>query len=116
MTIFIPQRIPEGSVNHVGLACYVAICSKLLNTNLALRDTCFIGGCDMNGSLYLGESNLTPLLRSMKTRGASSLYAPMGTNRLVDSKVNCDCNVTIIEGPDAKSLFSMAVTRNNLRN
>lgn len=115
VTVFVPQAIPEGTDNHVGLACYAAICSKILNRNLAIKDICFVGGCDLNGSLYFDENDLTPLLRSMKARGVSTLYAPMGTNRLVDAKVNCECNVTIIEGPDATTLFSLAVTRSNRR-
>ena len=111
----VPQPIPEGTDNHVGLACYAAICSKILNRNLAIKDICFVGGCDLNGSLYFDENNLTPLLRAMKNRGVSTLYAPMGTNRLVDAKVNSDCQVTVIEGIDATTLFSLAVTRNNSR-
>ena len=113
VTIFVPQPIPDGTANHVGLACYTAICSKIMNTNLAISETCFIGGCDMNGSLYFDENDLTPLLRSMKARGVSTLYAPMGTNRLVNTKVNSDCNVMIVEAPDAKTLFSLAVTQGN---
>lgn len=113
VAIFVPQKIPEGADNHVGLASYAAICSKLMNTNLAINDTCFIGGCDMNGSLYFDENDLTPLLRSMKARGVSTLYAPMGTNRLVNAKANSDCNVTIVEAPDAKTLFSLAVAQSN---
>lgn len=115
VAVFVPQPIPEGLENHVGLACYAAICSKLLNANLALRDICFVGGCDMNGSLYFDENDLTPLLRAMKSQGVSTLYAPIGTNRLVDAKTNADCNVTIVEAPDAKTLFSLAVTRNSLQ-
>ena len=114
VSVFVPQPIPESMNNHVGLACYAAICSKLLNTNLALNDICFVGGCDVNGSLYFDESDLTPLLRSMKAQGVSTLYAPMGTSKLVSPKTSADCNVTIIEAPDAKTLFSLAVTRNNL--
>ncbi|MBE6995352.1 MAG: hypothetical protein E7429_01265 [Ruminococcaceae bacterium] len=115
VTVFVPQPIPEGTDNHVGLACYAAICSKILNQNLAIKDICFIGGCDLNGSLYFDENDLTPLLRSMKARGVSTLYAPMGTNRLVDTKVNCDCGVAIIEAPDATALFAMAVTQSKHR-
>lgn len=115
VAIFVPQKIPEGVDNHVGLASYVAICSKLMNTNLAINDTCFIGGCDMNGSLYFDENDLTPLLRSMKARGVSTLYAPMGTNRLVNAKANSDCNVMIVEAPDAKTLFSLAVAQSNCK-
>lgn len=115
VTVFVPQPIPEGTDNHVGLACYAAICSKILNRNLAIKDICFVGGCDLNGSLYFDENNLTPLLRAMKNRGVSTLYAPIGTNRLVDAKVNCDCQVTVIEGIDATTLFSLAVTRSNSR-
>ncbi len=109
VAIFVPQPIPEGLDNHLGMACYAAICSKLLNTHLALRDTCFIGGVDMNGSLFFDENTLTPLLRAMRDRGLSTLYAPAGTNRLVDTKAVGDCNVVIIEGADAKTLFSLAV-------
>ena len=111
VAIFVPQTIPEGADNHVGLACYAAICSKLMNTNLAINDTCFIGGCDMNGSLYFDENDLTPLLRAMKARGVSTLFAPMGTNQLINAKVNSDCSVTIVEAPDAKTLFSLAVAQ-----
>ncbi len=114
VTVFIPQPIPEGPDNHVGLACYVAICSKLLNVNLALRDTCFIGGVDMNGSIFFDENTLTPLMRAMNARGVSTLYAPMGTNRLVDTKATHDCKVVIVEGPDAKTLFGMAVGHNGV--
>ena len=111
VAIFVPQTIPEGADNHVGLACYAAICSKLMNTNLAISDTCFIGGCDMNGSLYFDENDLTPLLRAMKARGVSTLFAPMGTNQLINAKANSDCSVTIVEAPDAKTLFSLAVAQ-----
>lgn len=113
VAIFVPQKIPEGADNYVGLASYVAICSKLMNTNLAINDTCFIGGCDMNGSLYFDENDLTPLLRTMKARGVSTLYAPMGTNRLVKAKGNSDYKVMIVEAPDAKTLFSLAVAQSS---
>ena len=110
VTVFVPQPIPDDVENHVGLACYAAICSKLLNTDLALKDICFIGGCDMNGSLYFEQNNLTPLLRAMKARGVSTVYAPVGTNGLMDPRAAHDCPVTIIEAPDARTLFSLAVT------
>lgn len=110
-TIFVPQPIPESVKNYVGFACYAAICSRLMNTNLAIDDTCFIGGCDMNGSMYFDENDLTPLLQSMKARGISTLFAPMGTNRLINTKVTGDCGVTIIEAPDAKTLLSLAVAQ-----
>ena len=110
VTVFIPQPLPDGSRNHVGLACYAAICSKIMNRNLALKQTAFIGGCDLNGSLYFDENDLTALLRAMKAHGISTLYAPMGTSRLIDAKVNCECGVTVIEGPDATTLFSLAIT------
>ena len=115
VTVFAPQPIPEGVENHVGMACYAAICTKLLNTNLKLQEICFVGGCDMNGSLYFDEYDLTPLLQAMKQNGIKTLYAPMGTNELADPHANGDCNVTIIEAADAQTLFSLAVTRDNLK-
>ena len=113
VTIFVPGPIPGGADNHVGFACYAAICSKLMNTNLALNDICFIGGCDLYGSLYFNESDLTPLIRSMKVHGISTVYAPVGTNQLINAKYNNDCNITIVEAPDAKTLFSLAVAQSN---
>lgn len=115
VSVFIPHVIPDDSHNHVGAACYAAICSKLLNTNLALNESCFVGGCDMNGSLYFDENDLAPMLRAMKNRGVSTLYAPMGTNRLLDAGADQDCSVAIIEAPDAKTLFSIAAAQGSQR-
>jgi len=115
VTVFVPRPIPDGLDNHVGIACYAAICSKLMNTNLALNDICFAGGCDMNGSLYFDENDLTPLLQAMQARGISTLYAPMGTTGLVNPKASSGCSVTIVEAPDAQTLFSLAVTQSNCK-
>lgn len=109
VSIFIPQPLPDGPGNHVGMACYAAICSKLLKTNLSLKDTCFIGGVNMNGSLFFDETTLAPLMRAMKARGITTVYAPMGTSRLVDPRFTKDCNILILEAPDAGTLLSMAL-------
>lgn len=105
VTVFIPQDIPDVADNYVGLACYAAICSGLLKKNLASPKTCFIGGCDLFGNMYFDEYDLTPLLRAMKARGIDTLYAPMGTAALLDPLVTEDCAITILEAPDAKTLF-----------
>lgn len=115
VTIFIPQPIPEGVENHVGFACYAAICSKLMNIDLALKDICFAGGCDMNGSLFFDANDLTPLLQAMQARGISTLYAPMGTTQLVNPKASGTGSVTIVEAPDAQMLFGLAVTQSNCK-
>lgn len=109
VTVFVPQNIPEGAKNHVGLACYVAICSKILEVNLASSNICFIGGVDMNGSIFFDENTLTPLIRAMTGKGISTLYAPLGTNYLIDTKVIKDCKITIFEGANAETIFSLAV-------
>ena len=114
VTVFIPQPIPEGADNHVGLACYAAICSRLLNKNMASQNTCYIGGCDLFGSLYFDESDLTPMIRAMKARNVTMLFAPMGTSQLVDPAVIGDCKITIMEAPDAKTLFSLAAVQEKL--
>lgn len=108
ISIFIPYELPEGSHNHVGMACYAAICSKLANINLANNTTCFIGGCDMNGSLYFSESDLGPLLKIIKAKHIKTLYAPIGTGQLLDPSVTGDWDMTVVEAPDAKTLFSLA--------
>ncbi len=110
VTVFIPQPIPEGPENHVGFACYAAICSKILNQNLALKKTCVVGGCDLNGSLYFDECTLTPLLRAMAASGVTTLYAPMSTNRLIDPATDGNSGVTVVEAPDAATLFRLAVS------
>ena len=115
VTVFVPQPLPDEAENLVGFACYAAICSRILNLDLALQDTCFVGGCDLNGSLYFGQSDLTPLMQAMKARGVSTLYAPMGVNQLLNDRAGKDYNMTIIEGPDATTLFGLAVAQSNLR-
>lgn len=114
VTVFVPQPIPDGTENYIGCAAYAAICSKLLNISLAIRDIAFVGGVDLNGNLYFDESDITPLLKSMRAMGITTLYAPLGASAMIDSKVDSAYNVTVIEAQDAKSLISLAVNRNHL--
>ena len=114
VVVFVPQEIPDGVKNHVGFACYAAICSSLLKLRIAASDSCFVGGCDLNGSVYFDESNLGPLLQMMKAQGVSKLYAPVNTNRLIYGTAANDCCVTIVEAQDAKTLFTMAVSQSSL--
>ena len=108
-TIFIPQMLPDGPQNHVGLACYIAICCKLLSIQLPMNDLVFLGGCDLNGSLYFDETTLDPMLRSMNERGVKTLYAPVGC--AFDLRGRPDYNLEVIEAPDAQSLFALALAR-----
>jgi len=108
VTVFIPHPIPEDPRNHVGLACYAAICSKLLGRELSVGSICFLGGCDMNGSVYLDSPELSPILRAMPARNLTTLYAPLGTARLADPRIQG--SATVIEGIDAQSLFALAVS------
>jgi predicted ATP-dependent Lon-type protease len=109
VTIFIPHTIPDGPDNHVGFAAYVAICSRILNRSIALKQTCVVGGCDLNGSLYFDECTLTPLLQAMKAAGITTLYAPMSTNQLIDPVADGNSGVAVVEAPDAETLFRLSV-------
>jgi len=39
----------------------------------------------------------------------------MGTTGLVNPKASSGCSVTIVEAPDAQTLFSLAVTQSNCK-
>lgn len=107
VSIFIPQVIPEGAKNHVGLACYAALFTKMLKVRLPLNDIVFIGGCDINGMLYFDECDLTPMLRAMAEQGIETLYAPTGSSSVI---MDTFCNkVNIVEAPDAQTLLGLAV-------
>ena len=110
VSIFIPQVIPEGAKNHVGLACYAALFTKMLKVQLPLNDIVFIGGCDINGMLYFDECDLTPMLRAMAEQGIETLYAPTGSSSVITGTINRKVN--IVEAPDAQTLLGLAVVHN----
>lgn len=109
VSIFVPQMLPDGPKNHIGLATYIAICCKILNIQLPLNDIVFLGGCDLNGSVYCDEMTLDPMLRSMNERGVKTLYAPVGC--AFDLRSQPDYNLEVIEAPDAQSLLALALAR-----
>ncbi len=106
ITLFSPQALPDTQANHVGMACYAAICSRLTGTNLALKDICFAGGVDLNGSVYFDSNNISPLLRHMYDNQLSALYAPAGASSRTDNRPAPD--TVILEARDARTLFALA--------
>ena len=46
----------------------------------------------------------------MKASGMTILYAPMGTAEKINLKELGDCNISIIEAPDAPALLTIAAT------
>ena len=109
VTVFLPTELPPGSENQVGLACYAAIYSRLTGVNLANRGICFLGGCDLSGSLYLPPADMGVLLRVIRDAGITTLYAPLGTVGRLDPCPTQGISVTIVEAPDAFTLLSLAV-------
>ena len=108
VTVFVPEDIPSGTGNHLGLAVYAAICSRLFNRNLATQSICFIGGVDLFGSTYGSENDLTPLLKAMKSHGVTTLFAPMGTSAMLPEQSGDDgLRLQILEAPSVKALFSL---------
>lgn len=108
VTVFLPTELPPGSENQVGLACYAAIYSRLTGVNLANRGICFLGGCDLSGSLYLPPADMGVLLRVIRDAGITTLYAPLGTVGRLDPCPTQGISVTIVEAPDASTLLSLA--------
>lgn len=115
VTVFCPAPLPDDHQNYVGLACYAAICSRILGKELALNSSCFIGGCTMNGSLYFDSNHISPILHAMTNSGVSVLYGPMGVNELVDTSEGEGYSTAIVEGPDAQFVFSLAVASPGLK-
>lgn len=111
VTVFIPGNIPSGSENHVGLACFCAICSRLTGIALPMGDIVFLGGCSLNGGAYTAATDILPLIHAMNASGAVTLYAPLGTRELVDPLDCTDCSVMIVEAPDAGTLFMLAAAQ-----
>ena len=108
VTVFLPTELPAGRENQVGLACYAAMYSRLMGINLASRSICFLGGCDLSGSLYLPPADLGVLLHVIRDAGVTTLYAPLGTGSRLDPRLTQGSSVTIVEAPDASTLLSLA--------
>lgn len=113
VTLFVSEAIPDNAQNNIGLACYAAICSKLLNKKLPINTCCFIGGCNLNGSVYFDGNTITPLLRSMMSSGITVLYGPVGISQLMGANETAALSTTIVEGPDAQFLFRLALAGNS---
>jgi len=113
VTIFVPQPLPDGAGNYVGCAAYMAICSRLLDATLAIRDIAFIGGVDLNGNLYLDEPDVTPFVKAMQVAGITTLYAPYGASDRIDPWFRETTPVVVIESRDAQNLITLAVSRNS---
>ena len=95
--------------NSLGMAVFAAICSAAMKYVVEPGKVLFVGGCDLYGNLYFEEWDLLPLLQTMKERGFTTLYAPLGTGRLMEQVHDFDGSITVIEAPDAMTLFTLAV-------
>ena len=114
ISIFVTQAIPESADNHIGCAAYAAICSLILQKGLKIQDIAFVGGVDLNGSLYFDDSDVTPLLRAVKEAGIKTIYAPLGVGEMISACADPDCTITVVEARIAQHLISMAVAANKL--
>ena len=110
VTIFVPHEIPSGLENHVGCAAYAAICSRIMNLELQTPDSVFVGGVDLNGSLYFDEADIRPFLRAVKEANIKTVYAPAGVSELIAANAGDDCSVLVIEALNAEQLLSIAVS------
>ena len=114
VTFFIPHVLPETVGNYIGCAAYAAMCSRLLDTRLNIKDVAFVGGMDLNGNLYFDSADVTPLLKAVKLSNISTLYVPAGVSEMISAGAGDDCNVTVVEAESAQMLISMALTASKL--
>lgn len=111
VSIFVRHPIPTGFDNPLGMAVFAAVCSMCSGRAMDLGNLLFVGGCDLYGNLYFEEWDLMPLLKAMTDRGISTLYAPPGTGRLMEQIHSFEGRITVIEAPDAMTLFSLAMAQ-----
>jgi hypothetical protein len=109
VVVFTRHPIPTGMDNSLGMAVFAAVCSAAMGYVADPGRVLFVGGCDLYGNLYFEEWDLLPLLRAMEDRGFTTLYAPLGTGRLMEQVRGFSGSITVIEAPDAMTLFSMAM-------
>ena len=112
MTVFFHGDLPRDCGNQVGLACYMAMQSSILKTNLASRSICFLGGCDLSGSAYLPAIH-PAALQALEAAGITKVYAPLGTSACLDPRGVEDSTLTIMEAEDAWMLFAFAASSAN---
>ena len=114
VTFFIPHVLPDTAANYVGCAAYAAMCSRLLDTELKIRDIAFVGGIDLNGNLYFDSADVTPLLNAVKLSNIGTLYVPVGVSQMISSCAGEDFSVTVVEAENAQMLISTAITASKL--
>lgn len=110
VTLFSTARVP-GHPNQVGLACYLALSSRLANLDMPLNHFICFGGVDLNGSPYT-TVNPQPLMAAAVRLGRQVVLAPRGCSSLADESCN---GLNVIEGMDAQILFQIAVAQSENR-
>lgn len=114
VTFFISRTIPDVFENHLGCAAYAALWSRLLDTELKIENSAFVGGVDLNGNLYFDASDITPLLKAVKASGIDTIYAPAGVSEMIGSCADDDCSLTVVEAQNAQMLISMALAESRI--
>ncbi len=84
------------------------------HANFEIRDAVFVGGVDLNGNLYFDAPDMSPLLRTVRSSGIHTIYAPPGVSEMICLAADPDCSVTVIEAQSAEHLISMAAAANRI--
>lgn len=113
ISIFVPQQIPGGTQNMLGVAVYAAIISALRGICFP-SEVAFIGGCDLFGNTFFDGNAIDYFLRAMSAGGVNKLYAPLGGSKLIFSNESCE-HIDIIEAVDIRTLIRIAADNTSLR-
>ena len=111
VTLFARYPIEESAGNAMGMAVFAAICSLLCGRTMDLGKILFLGGCDLHGNLYAEQCELLPILKMMKDRDMTTLYAPLGTGQIIQQLRDYEGGILVVEALDAKTLFTLASAR-----
>lgn len=97
--------ICESQHNYVGIAVCAAILSAL--SGKAYRQgSMFWGGCDLMGTFYLDENDITPLIKQTNKQ-FEVIYTAYGATKKMFNEPHFDSSTGIIELPNAQMLADL---------
>lgn len=108
-TLFFLDPVKEEKGNVIGLACYMAICSRIVNTPIPFSEIAVVGGCSINGAAYLDGSNR---FLDIKIPGAfSMLVGPLGMKELFAVSTNRGEKAVFVESSEAQTLLGVILSK-----
>jgi hypothetical protein len=112
VSVYIPQQIPEGECNFVGVAVYAAIASAIMKDATFDAHSAFIGGVDFYSNMFLDAYDVTPYLYALAEHGIRTVYAPLGSSQLIYGPY--PGGIEIVESGNIETLLSTAVSNSTI--